>query len=184
MLRAEIEGTRAQRASLVSYVRRGLPGHCNRIEIVFGVAYAICDTLIEAIATGRTSSAGRSQVQTYLRDRGVSRLIGYIVARVDQGLYEVVRRSYDSYWDISYPRGQHFLLRTELTDYTSQGRFSMWVEEVGSVPITTTNGFEQVWPIYAESILGQAWQGVRDARAGAQTSDAARELLLALMGER
>jgi hypothetical protein len=169
---------------LEAAIRHGFSNECGRMYRERGVDQAVCETLMEAIRNGRTSSAGRSSIQEYLRSRGVSRLNGFIVARIEAGLYEAMRRSYDPYWDISYPRGQHFLLRTEFTDYTSRGRFSMWVEEDGQQTITTTSGFVEVWTIYRESALGGAWQFVRDARAGDETSMTASQLLLALMGDR
>jgi hypothetical protein len=172
-----------QRRRLLREVESGSRFDCRELTQVYSVDMPVCMALWDAIVDGRTSSDGREMIQGYLRGLGVSRLNGFIVARVDTGLYEAMRRTYDPYWDISYPRGQHFLLRTLLTEYTTRGNFRMWVTEVGTREITTTNGFVQTWNIYEESVLGQAWQEVRDASAGYQTQSAARTLLLALMGE-
>lgn len=141
----------------------------------------MCEHLAETVREGRTNSTSRSFMQRYLRDElGVRRISGYIIANVGENLYEAVMRGYDSYFGVSYPRGQHFLLRTTVTDYSSRGRFNSWVTKVGTRDIDTVNGFVETWDIYEESRIGGLWHHVRQAAAGHETSRTASAMLRAL----
>ena len=177
---AERRRRRAERRNLLSSIRNSSSIDCRSINSTFHVPSNVCDALVEAIDEGRTSSDGRDDVRSYLRGRGVRHLRGYIIAQIDDGLYEAVRRSRDSYWDISYPSGQHFLLLTGRTTYSTRGRFDMWVYESGTHRVPLNSGFTETWKIFREENKGQLWQEVRDARAGDATRRAARNLLLYL----
>jgi hypothetical protein len=154
--------------------------NCGEWVTHTSVPRRVCDALADTISEGRTSTASRNALREYLRDRGLRKIRGYIIARIDSGVYEAVMRGYDEYWGVSYPRGQHFLLFTNFTQYSSRGTFNLWVTKTGTRDVPLQSGFTETWDLYTESTLGSRWQAVRDARAGRPTSAAARDLLLFL----
>ncbi|MCB9533404.1 MAG: hypothetical protein H6698_03630 [Myxococcales bacterium] len=171
--------SRADDPDIHARIQRG-DVDCAEWERETGAPASICEALNEATYSGRTSPRGRAAIAEYLRAGGLRRIRGYIVARADLGVYEAVMRGYDEYWGVSYPRGRHFLLYTTSTDFVSTGSFDLWATKTGTRLVSLNNGFEEIWDEYEESDLGEAWQAVRDARAGEPTAAAARALLLDL----
>ena len=82
------------------------------------------------------------KIEKYRDDFGI--IQGYIVKQEQMGadlgsLYEIILSS-----------GEHALLRTVETKYTSRGRFSLFVEHTGTLPVNTRGGFTQEWNVYVE----------------------------------
>jgi hypothetical protein len=138
----------------------------------------LCQALVQIASTGRSSRKDKKALREHLVSFGFRNIGGFIVARHDKGLYEAARLS-DTMWGWM-PSGRHFLLKTSLTEYSTKGRFNLWVRLDGVREITTTGGFQQTWDVYEESALGSLILMVFAAPAGEPTSSAARELLLAL----
>ena len=151
---------------------------CNRYRDLYILDRRVCAEFEYAVENGRTRRGeGREIVRSYLRGLGLRRIHAYIVGRIDAGLYECAQRGRDDYFGIAYPTDRHFLLRTLSTDFTTTGRFRMWVRESGTTSVPLRSGFTEEWNIYSESILGELWQEVRDADAGYETSQATLALL-------
>src|SRR5699024_3994633 len=53
----------------------------------------LCTHLVSTIREGRTSTSARQHLQEPLRDRGLSRSNGYIIAQLEPGVYEAVMRA-------------------------------------------------------------------------------------------
>ena len=173
---AEVQGTMAAFDAGAGW------GKCNELSSAGKIDRDVCLELNHAIEQGRTRRGkGRRIVRQYLKNRGLRRIHGYIVANIGDGHYEAARMAYNGYFDIQYPSRRHFILVTRQTDYSSTGRFRIWTEEVGTEVVELKNGFTEEWKIYEESTLGQLWQEVRDAPAGSETSSAAKELLRFLL---
>lgn len=100
------------------------------------------------------------------------------MARHDSGVYEAAYLE-DSYFG-AMPSSRRFILRTNLTECSSKGRFSLWAVEQGTRTITTTAGFEQDWKVFEETTFGSAVEMVFKAPAGDDTSTAAVTTLAAL----
>ncbi|GAH39058.1 unnamed protein product, partial [marine sediment metagenome] len=92
----------------------------------------------------RSLDETRSELKKYRK------FYGYIVARFDANLYEIAPMRWDYYWG-SYPSMKHAILRTMTVEYTTKGTFSLWVKDVGTMPITTVDGFQETWTVYEEA---------------------------------
>lgn len=150
---------------------------CYRYARLRVMAVDECEAINRAVDTGRTDPAGRRAMQDYLKSRGINRIHGWVVAKVDTGLYEMAWLRYDYNWGFSVPSGRHFLLKTQNTEFMTTGRFSLWVHELGSRTITTKSGRIEEWQVFIESVVGEAYQNIRRAPAGEPTSIAAQEFL-------
>lgn len=175
-LSAMLKKPRPQQVSTAAELRGLIAGRvsesdCRRLRREGHVPFVLCQALAEATIDGRTSPAGRRAIRTFLTERGYFRLHARIVHRHDVGVYEIYR----------YGRRQHALLLTNLTQYSSQGRFALWAKRVGSREIKTVNGFTQAWDVFREDAFGSVVQAVFDAPAGEQTMSAARTALRALL---
>lgn len=67
-----------------------------------------------------------------------SLISGYMVAQLNYGEYEV------------QINGRRAILYTKETEFSSQGRFSIYAKKTGEIPIETSNGFIQQWSVYSE----------------------------------
>ena len=154
---------------------------CAEMNEWVDIPTPFCHGLVEAVQSGRTSSAGRGHLTSYLEERGYREFNGFMVAKVDDGFYEVVKVYYHRYYGWQPTSDDHLVLKTTATTYTSRGRFKLWVKTVGTEQIETSNGFVQTWEVIEEDELGTAVKNVFEAPAGTATSDAAREVLIALL---
>ncbi|MCA9670674.1 MAG: hypothetical protein KC503_33990 [Myxococcales bacterium] len=166
----------ARRRRVAQALRREIDGTpsdalCTRLSAKTPVPTTLCEALVKPIKDGRTTSRGRQDLRIYLRQRGYVRLRGYVVQEVRSNVYEIARSG----------RRLHALLKTNLTAYTTRGRFSLWAKKVGRVPIKTTNGFQQTWDVFREDAFGSVVEAVFNARAGDATREAARRALKALL---
>lgn len=153
--------------------------HCEFLEVLADVEIPFCEALLEPVETGRTTREGRAILTERLRKRGYYPFTAFMVARIRKGLYEVARLEH-SYWYGYAPTGDRLLLKTVATEYSSKGRFTLWVKDLGKERIETKDGFYQTWDVVEEDDLGTAIKRVFDAPAGDQTSQAARDLLIEL----
>jgi hypothetical protein len=153
---------------------------CGLLAEIASFSYSLCNALRHPITTGRTNSSSRKQLRKYLKNKGLRKFRGFIVGEIGRNQYEVAKLGYNDYFGISYPTSKHLILNTKLTNYNSRGNFVIWVEKTGTKAVNTSSGF-QTWDVYTESILGEYWQAVRKAKAGYQTADTARSLLIFLL---
>jgi len=76
-------------------------------------------------------------------------LRGFIVASHGDGLYEVAPLQMVNAYDAGY--GRHALVRVTSKEYTSRGKFFLWVRSSGDQEITTTGGFKETWKVYDDA---------------------------------
>jgi len=146
----------------------------SRLDVL---SYDACDDIKDAMLIGRTSRSGRTAMKEVLKNRGINKIKGYMVARLGDNLFEAKLLSSEYDWGIGLSSHKRFLLTTVVTDFYTTGVFRIWVERMPSESIRTTSGAYEFWPSYKESLIGTAYQIVRDARAGDDTAAAAKEFM-------
>jgi hypothetical protein len=97
-------------------------------------------------------------LDTLKQQEGAYWLSGYIVSQQGSTVYEVQPLGWDSWYGTHYPKGRHVVLRTRGTEFTSTGRFGMWVKSAGTTTVTTTAGFVEQWSVVEEHVLIAAAQ--------------------------
>ena len=150
---------------------------CWKASSLDVLSYEACDDIKDAMRVGRTSPSGRKAMKDVLRGRGINKIKGYMIARLGDNLFEAKLLSSDYDWGIGLSTDKRFLLTTVVTDFYTTGVFHIWVERLPAESVTTKSGAYEFWPSYRESLIGTAYQIVRDARAGDDTADAAREFM-------
>jgi len=109
-------------------------------------------------------------------------LTGWIVAELGEQTYEVQPIGARYYPLGRYPTSSHIILTTTNTQFTSTGRFTLWVEEQGTRPISMLSGFVESILVVAEEtsieLLDSELPGYRDdlREAERELSRAQREL--------
>jgi hypothetical protein len=141
------------------------------------LSYEACDDIVDAMRVGRTSRSGRTAMKDVLRGRGINKIKGFMIARLGDNLFEAKLLSSEYDWGIGLSTDKRFLLTTVVTDFYTTGVFRIWVERLPAESVSTKSGAYELWPSYRESLIGTAYQIVRDARAGDDTADAAREFM-------
>lgn len=113
----------------------------------------------------------RDVIAAYLSSRGYKHVRGYIIAKVETGIYEAAWLE-STYWGY-VPSSRRFVLRTTRTDYTTEGRFNLWARKDGTTDVSLKSGFDAEWDVYEEDAFGSVIQNIYDAPTGEATSEAA-----------
>ncbi len=138
----------------------------------------VCEALFDIKSKGRSSSATRGPVNRFLEERGYKKLWGYVIQRLDPSLYEVAWMR-NTGWGY-FPSDSHFVLKTNLTEYSSKGTFTLWAKKTDNIEVELTSGFDANWDVYEEDAFGSVIQGIYDAPAGDPTSNAANVAIIGL----